>query len=69
MEHYYELKYHDGRGAELVYKFDDEVDLDELKDRLEYFLLGCSWSPNLVNKLLNQNLGGTKPPCFEDLNG
>ena len=39
MEHGYELKYKNGVGGELIYKFSDDIDIHSLKDNLEYFLL------------------------------
>lgn len=57
MEHGYELKYKNGVGGELIYKFSDDIDIHSLKDNLEYFLLGCSWTPRLVKQLFNAELG------------
>lgn len=62
MEHKceYELIYRDGTGAELKYTFPDDVDIHELKNRLEYFLLGCSWGPEVLNKMFRDGLGNDR---------
>lgn len=68
-KHEYELTYRDGTGAVLTYTFNDEIDINELKDRLEYFLLGCSWSPKLLRKLFGRNLGCDRVPFKEEDDG
>lgn len=52
----YELIYRDGRGGVLKYSFPDDIDLNELKERLEYFLLASSWCPETIQKLFGDKL-------------
>lgn len=52
----YELIYRDGRGGTLRYSFPDDIDLNELKERLEYFLLASSWCPETIQKLFGDKL-------------
>lgn len=51
MEYSYELKYKDGKGGELSYKFPADIEVRELKKKLENFLLGCTWTQYTLDKL------------------
>lgn len=53
--YYYELRYVDD-DTEISYKFNAELNKDELADHLRYFLKSCSWTEEQVDELIN---GGT----------
>ena len=42
MEYSYELKYNDGQGGVLSYKFPTDIDATQLKRHIEGFLLGAT---------------------------
>lgn len=56
MEYSYELKYNDGQGGVLSYKFPADIDVTRLKHHIESFLLGATWQPETLNKLFGGEL-------------
>lgn len=56
MEYSYELKYNDGQGGVLSYKFPADIDVTQLKHHIESFLLGATWQPETLNKLFGGEL-------------
>lgn len=55
MDSYYELRYKD-ESKEIVYKASSEIDYDEMRYLLKDFLLGTSWYPETVEKILGEDL-------------
>lgn len=51
MDRYYELKYKD-EDKEIVYKVNSEMDFEDMRCLLKDFLLGTSWHPDTVDKIL-----------------
>lgn len=55
MDSYYELKYKD-EEREIVYKVNIDINAEEMRYLLKDFLLGTSWHPETVDKILGEDL-------------
>lgn len=47
----YTLKY-EVDETETVVTFPGDVDIEQIRNNLKYFLLGCSWMPKQVDEIL-----------------
>ena len=50
----YTLKY-EIDGTEVVMTFPGDVNIEQIRNNLRYFLLGCSWMPNQVDEILGSD--------------
>lgn len=55
MDSYYELKYKDEK-REIVYKANIDMNAEEMRYLLKDFLLGTTWHPETVDKILGEDL-------------
>ena len=54
MGNYYELRYtYDGK--EVVHKMPADIDAGEMYYFIKDFLLGCSWHPDIVDKIIGKD--------------
>lgn len=53
MDNYYELKYKCG-NTEVVHKICEDITSEEMYYFLREFLLGCSWQPETVDKIVGK---------------
>lgn len=50
----YTLKY-EVDGTETVVTFPGDVDIEQIRNNLRYFLLGCSWMSQQVDEILGSD--------------
>lgn len=53
MENYYEFRYKHN-NQEVIHKMPADIDADEMYYFIREFLLGCSWQPDTVDKIIGK---------------